>query len=131
MTVIASSRHSYGPRVELRRKNGSKKFKSDKNRKKRIFSKIARFTGMHRKLPIKIPYDFLHHLTWGTFWHSQNISVIIWKFPKNSPILKKWTFFHVFSTFNMFLRLYEFCGQKKSCSSWKMGYKRHLDELIY
>jgi len=131
MTVIASSRHRYGPRIELRRKNGSKKFKSGKNRQKRIFPKIARFTGVHRKLQIKIPSTEPNHFSWGTFWHSQNISVIIWKFPKNYTILKKWIFFHVFLTFITFLHLYEFCGQKKSCSSWKMGYKRHLDEPIY
>ena len=131
MTVIVGTRHPYGTRVDLKRKNGSKKFESGKNRQKRIFPKIARFTGVHRKLQIKIPSTEPNHFTWGIFWHSQNISVIIWKFPKNSSILKKWTFFHVFSIFNMFLRLYEFCGQKKSCCSWKMGYKRHLDEPIY
>ena len=131
MTVSVAARHRYGPRVEWWRKNGSKKFKSGKNRQKRIFPKIARFTGVHRKLQIKIPSTILNYLSWGTFWPSQNISVIIWKFPKNYTILKKWTFFHVFLTFITFLRLYEFCGQKKSCSSWKMGYKWHLDEPIY
>ena len=102
MTVRLAARHPYGPRVDLRRKSGSKKFKSGKNRQKRIFPKIARFTGVHRKLQIKIPSTILNYLSWETFCTSQNISVIIWNFPKNYTILKKWTFFHVFSTFIMF-----------------------------